>query len=77
MTSGLSRRSSRLFSAPAFAIRASSRFPRIPAMRQIVESAEIEGGELPETVTIKSGNGAVSRIVFRADSHSGLNHGTH
>lgn len=51
--------------------------PRISAMRQLVESAVIEGGELPETVTIKSGNGAVSRIVFSADSHSGLNHGTH
>lgn len=39
--------------------------PRVPAMRQLVESAEIEGCELPETVTIKSGNGAVSRINFK------------
>jgi len=38
--------------------------PRIPAMRSLVESAEIEGGELPETVTIRSGSGAVSKIRF-------------
>jgi len=38
--------------------------PRVSAMRELVESAEITGGELPESVTIRSGNGATSRISF-------------
>ena len=40
--------------------------PRVAAMRTILESAEVSGGELPEAVTIKSGNGTTSRIVFKA-----------
>ena len=38
--------------------------PRISAMRSLVESAEIEGHELPERVTIRSSNGATSTIRF-------------
>ena len=40
--------------------------PRVAAMRVLVESAEMRGGELPEEVTISSG-GATSRIFFKAE----------
>lgn len=40
--------------------------PRIMAMRTLVESVEMCGGELPETATIRSG-GATSTIFFKAE----------
>lgn len=38
--------------------------PRLAAIRQLVESVELSGAELPLVATLRSANGTVSRISF-------------